>query len=104
MLDPRDQLTPAELQQLAPGASLPHAATVRLAEVTAGVYGPDGELLGTHVATDPAEAMRVAIGRAQGLPSLGPEASSWLGRPRERALGVTLGILLGLALAWRLWR
>ena len=37
VLDPRDQLTPAALQQLAPGASLPPSATVRMAEVTAGV-------------------------------------------------------------------
>jgi hypothetical protein len=69
MLDPRDQVTPDELQQLAPGASLQHDATIRLAEVTPGVYraavhGADGESLGER---RPALGATISFARPAGV-------------------------------------
>jgi hypothetical protein len=79
VLDPRWQVDPTQIQQRYPGLTLPAGTTLRVAEVTAGVYraavhGPDGRQVVDHVATDDTEAVREAVALAVALMPLAPAA------------------------------
>lgn len=124
MLDPRWQLDPTLIHQRYPGVTLPAGTTLRVAEVTAGVYRaavhePDGRQVVDHVATDDAEAVREAVALAAALVPLGPAARwrylrrmrrraaanmPWASRKRDRWLGVGIGVLLGALVTRLLWR